>query len=83
MQIVTDEQANVQEVPSFDPTKEYKWTVETEFVLTGPQFAKALNALNSALSTPEAQRAVDAYVAAQDLQMVLAKAVEEGRAVPK
>lgn len=83
MEIVKDEQTNVQEVPSFDPTKEYKWSVDTEFVLKGPEFAKVLNALNGALSTPEAQKAVDAFIASQDLQKILAKAVEEGRAIPR
>lgn len=83
MEIVKDEQTVAQEVPTFDPTKEYKWSVDAEFVLKGPEFAKTLNALNGALSTPEAQRAVDAFIASQDLQRILAKAVEQGVAIPK
>lgn len=78
-----EEQPSVQEVPTFDPSKEYKWTVDTEFTLTGSQFAIVMNAFRAILSTEEAQKILTANKAAEAMEAVLGKAVEEGRVLPK
>jgi hypothetical protein len=78
-----EEQPSVQEVPTFDPSKEYKWTVDTEFVLSGSQFAMVMNAFRAVLATEEAQRIMTANKAAEAMEAVLGKAVEEGRVIPK
>jgi hypothetical protein len=78
-----EEQPSVQEVPTFDPSKEYKWTIDTEFTLTGSEFAMVMNAFRAVLATEEAQRIMTANKAAEAMEAVLGKAVEEGRVIPK
>jgi len=78
-----EEQPSVQEVPVFDPSKEYKWTIDTEFTLTGSEFAIVMNAFRAILSTEEAQKIINVNKAAEAMEIVLGKAVEEGKVLPK
>lgn len=78
-----EEQPSVQEVPTFDPSKEYKWTIDTEFTLTGSEFAIVMNAFRAILSTEEAQKIINVNKAAEAMEIVLGKAVEEGKVLPK
>jgi len=78
-----EEQPSVQELPTFDPSKEYKWTIDTEFTLTGSEFAVVMNAFRAVLSTEEAQKIINVNKAAEAMEIVLGKAVEEGKVLPK
>jgi hypothetical protein len=78
-----EEQPSVQELPTFDPSKEYKWTIDTEFTLTGSEFAVVMNAFRAILSTEEAQKIINVNKAAEAMEIVLGKAVEEGKVLPK
>ena len=71
----------VEDQPTFDPTKQYRWTPETEFVLKGAEFATLLNTLRAHLSTEQAQITLLAQRAADVLEAQLKEAVESGKAV--
>ena len=63
---------------TYDPSKKYQWTPETQFTIPGGEFGLILNALRAIVSTPEAARILTAAQAANTIESVLAKAVEEG-----
>ena len=71
----------VKDTPQFDPSKQYRWTPETEFVLKGGEFATLLNTLRAHLSTEQAQITLLAQRAAEVLEAQLKDAVETGKAV--
>jgi hypothetical protein len=81
MEIVKDEQPQALVVPEFDPSKKYRWTQDTKFVLEGSDFAILLNSMRAILSTEEAQTILAAQRASEQLERLLKDAVEEGRAV--
>lgn len=66
------------EKPKFDPTKRYTWGPQDQFTLSGDQFGLILNALRGVISTPEASRILLAAEAANAIDGVMAKAVEDG-----
>lgn len=81
MQIVKDEETSATEVvATFDPSKKYKWTPSTQFILSGSQFASLLNATRSFLATEEAQKVLWVKEGADVLEQQLKEAVESGRA---
>lgn len=67
-----------QEGPKFDPTKKYMWSPDAQFVLSGDEFGKLLNALRVVTSTKEAQAIILAKDAGDVLENTLAHAVETG-----
>ena len=83
MQIVKDEDQQVDATvgPTFDPTKQYRWNPDTQFTLTGGEFAVLLNSLRAFLSTENSQIVLLADRAAKALEDQLKGAVEDGRAV--
>jgi hypothetical protein len=81
MKILKNEEPQVQEVPTFDPSKKYTWKLDSEFSLSGNDFGILLNSLRAILSTEEAQRVLLADKASQIMEGVLAKAVENGDVV--
>jgi hypothetical protein len=80
MEIVKDE-PEVQETPTFDPSKKYTWAIDSEFTLSGNDFGILLNSLRAILSTEEAQRILLAEKASQIMEATLAEAVENGSVV--
>jgi len=66
------------EKPTFDPTKRYTWGPQDQFTLSGDQFGLILNALRGVISTPEASRILLAAEAANAVDGIMAKAVEDG-----
>ena len=62
----------------YDPNKRYTWKPEDQFVLTGEQFGLMLNSLRGILSTQEAGKILLADKANDELEAVIAKAVEAG-----
>ncbi len=80
MEIVKDE-PEVQEKPTFDPSKKYTWAIDSEFTLSGNDFGILLNSLRAILSTEEAQRILLADKASQIMEATLAEAVENGSVV--
>lgn len=81
MQIVRDENEMDVTTKPFDPTKQYRWNPDTEFILSGGDFAMLLNALRAYLSTENAQLALLADRASRALEEQLKSAVHDGRAV--
>jgi hypothetical protein len=67
--------------PKFDPNKSYKWDKDETFVLTANEFGAVLNGLRAALSTAEAHAVLSASRAANVMELLLQKAVENGVAV--
>lgn len=63
---------------TYDPSKNYTWSPETRFILSGQDFGLILNALRGILSTPEATNAVLAYEANKRVENIIATAVEAG-----
>jgi len=63
---------------TYDPSKKYQWTPETQFTISGGEFGIILNSLRAIVSTPEAARILTAAQAAQIVEAMLAKAVESG-----
>ncbi len=66
------------EKPKFDPTKRYTWGPQDQFTMSGEQFGLILNALRGVISTPEASRILLAAEAANTIDSIMAKAVEDG-----
>ncbi len=66
------------EKPKFDPTKRYTWGPQDQFAMNGEQFGLILNALRGVISTPEASRILLAAEAANTIDSIMAKAVEDG-----
>jgi len=81
MEIVKDDEPQAVLLPEFDPSKKYRWTPDTKFVLEGAEFATLLNAMRAILSTEEAQTILAAQRASDELEKLLKDAVEDGRAV--
>lgn len=85
MEIVKDE---VTEAPKnlgekivgtpYDPTKQYVWTNEHVFALSGSEFGLILNAMRTTLGTREAQAILLADRANNVIEEVLKAAVERG-----
>lgn len=67
------------EKPTFDPQKQYTWSPNDTFVLSGSDFGLVLNALRSTIATQEAARILLAVDAHDVVQGALAKAVEAGQ----
>jgi hypothetical protein len=63
---------------TYDPSKKYQWTPETQFTIPGGEFGLILNSLRAIVTTPEAVKILTAAQAANVIESVLAKAVEEG-----
>ena len=64
--------------PKFDPAKKYTWASDTGIVISGAEFGLILNALRGVVSTPEAQAIFIAAEAADKVESVLARNVENG-----
>jgi hypothetical protein len=77
-QVKTETQA-----PVYDPNKNYTWTQDTEFVLSGGEFGAVLNAIRAALSTKEAQTIIALERASLFVEKALAEAVMEGKVKEK
>ena len=60
----------------YDNSKSYGWDPQTQFVITGEQFAEIINGLKQILSTPEAQTILLAYRAYSAIEEVLKENVE-------
>ena len=71
----------VKDTPQFDPSKQYRWTPDTQFVLTGSEFATLLNTMRAHLSTEAAQITLLTQRASEALEAQLKAAVESGAAV--
>ena len=66
---------------NYEPSKNYSWKPEDTFILTGQDFGLILNTFRAVLSKPEAQLILASQQAANILEGVLAKAVEDGVAI--
>lgn len=64
----------------YSPNKKYQWSPSDKFEFTGEQFGRILNAFRATLSKPEAQEILRINEAHLEIEKVLAKAVEEGKA---
>jgi len=64
--------------PKFDPNKKYTWSQDESFALTGGEFGLLLNSLRAVVSTKEAQTILLASKAADLIEELLAKSVENG-----
>lgn len=80
MEIVKDEEL-VMPQPEFDPNKQYRWTPDTQFVLSGSEFATLLNTMRAHLSTEQSQITLLTQRASEALEAQLKAAVESGAAV--
>lgn len=80
MEVVKDEkEATTAAKPvTYDPTKQYVWTNESMFILSGSEFGLVLNALRTTLTTKEAQAILLADRANNVIEEVLKGAVERG-----
>lgn len=63
---------------NYDPSKNYTWTPEDVFELTGSDFGLILNTLRGVLATEEAAKIMLAQKASTALEGVLSRAVEAG-----
>ena len=72
------EEVVAQQGPKFDPSKKYTWVSDTGIVISGAEFGLILNALRGVVSTPEAQAIFIAAEAADKVEAVLARNVENG-----
>lgn len=61
----------------YDPSKNYTWGPETQFLLSGQEFGLILNALRGVLATKEATSIILAYEANKKVEAVIARAVEQ------
>lgn len=61
----------------YDPNKQYKWELETEFKMSGNEFGLILNTFRSILKTPEAQKILLINEANNVIEGVLERSVEE------
>ena len=75
---VVEETSVAQEGPKFDPTKKYTWAGDTGIVISGAEFGTILNALRNVLGTQEAKALFAAAEAADKLEGVLIRNVENG-----
>lgn len=72
------EETQVSEGPKFDPNKKYTWESNTGIVISGAEFGLFLNALRGVTNTAEAQALFLASEAADKLEAVLVRNVENG-----
>lgn len=75
---IKEEVVAAQQGPKFDPSKKYTWVSDTGIVISGAEFGLILNALRGVVSTPEAQAIFIAAEAADKVEAVLARNVENG-----
>ena len=61
----------------YDPNKRYTWEPQDKFELDGEQFGRVLNALRAILSSQEAQKILAIEKANDEIEKVMAKAVED------
>ena len=61
----------------YDPSKEYYWTPEDKFILTGEDFGIILNTFRDILSTPEAQKILKVNEANKTIEKIIAEAVKK------
>jgi hypothetical protein len=66
------------EGPKFDPNKKYTWTNDANIVISGAEFGLILNALRGVTGTQEAQAIFLAAKAADKVEDVLVRNVENG-----
>jgi hypothetical protein len=78
-EIINFEETQVPETPKFDPSKQYTWTENDTFTISGGEFGLVLNALRAITSTQEAQSILLAVDANNVITGVLGKAVEAGQ----
>jgi len=71
------------ETPKFDPTKKYTWSPNAQFTISGHEFGLLLNSLRSIVSTKEAQTILIAAQAADAVEALLERNVENGTIVEK
>jgi len=64
--------------PKFDPTKRYTWNNDQQFAISGAEFGVILNALRAVMSTPEARALFMAAEAADHIEGILVRNVENG-----
>ena len=68
-------------IPSFDPSKNYRWETTAEFKMNGEEFGLILNTFRTLLNTPEAQKILMTKSASEKLESVLERAVITGQAL--
>jgi len=61
----------------YDPNKRYTWEPQDKFELDGEQFGRVLNAFRAILSSQEAQKILAIEKANDEIEKVMAKAVED------
>lgn len=64
--------------PVYNPAKQYTWTPEDVFLITGDQFGMMLNAFRTILSSPEATQILMAQKANNAIEAIIAKGVQDG-----
>ncbi len=67
-----------EKVAEFDPTKNYKWEPDAEFVLSGAEFDLLYKALRGNLQTPEFVAHVNQYEALKLVEKTFISGVEAG-----
>lgn len=67
--------------PKFDPNKKYTWNADAAVTLTGSEFGQILNTLRAITSTKEAQIIILADKAADAVEEVLVRNVNNGNFV--
>lgn len=68
----------IKKAPRYDPTKNYRWEPETQFLVSGNDFGLILNSVRNVLLSPEAQAILRLEQAAKALENSLARAIEIG-----
>lgn len=63
---------------SYDPSKVYTWSQDTKFELNGEEFGVILNAVRANLATPEATRILSLDKAAQSIEKIMERSVDQG-----
>lgn len=67
-----------EEKPKFDPSKNYQWKPDAEFVLSGAEYDLLYKALRSNLQDPQFVAHVNQFKALEFLETVFIKGVESG-----
>jgi hypothetical protein len=67
-----------EEGPKFDPNKKYTWHSDATIAISGSEFGTILNALRNVVGTQEARALFAAADAAERLERVLVRHVENG-----
>jgi hypothetical protein len=66
--------------PKFDPSKQYKWSPDTKFILAASEYGMILNGFRAILNTTEAKNILMVLKASEILEEKLKQAVETGQA---